>query len=156
MKGKKIKKIILIVVIAGVLGLSYAAYLYFMPHRDVQNTKAFAELSAAQLVNEYLLNPTESNEKYLSSDGNSKVLIINGTVHSKTRDQNNQVVILLKDEESNAGVSCTFLSEVSDKLSQIKEGDELKVKGAIRQGASYDEDLEMYEDVILEECDILE
>jgi hypothetical protein len=34
-------------------------------------------------------------------------------------------------------------------------GEEITVKGVIRSGAEYDEDLEMYEDVIMAKCDLV-
>jgi hypothetical protein len=42
-------------------------------------------------------------------------------------------------------------SQVDDSL----VGKEVTVKGVIRSGAAYDEDLEMYEHVILEKCSLV-
>ncbi|MCF6185676.1 MAG: OB-fold putative lipoprotein, partial [Bacteroidales bacterium] len=127
----------------------------FMPHRDVQKTEAFATLSSKEIVNEYLKDNAAANNKYLEKDGNSKVLIIKGTIFSVSKDQNNQTVILLKDAGESAGVSCTFLPEAGERIKNLKIGDKIKVKGFITLGASYDEDLEMYEDVIMQDCDIV-
>ena len=155
MKKSKAKKIVLIIVIAGILAAIYPAYLFFMPHRDVQKTEAFASLSTKELVDEYLKDNAAANAKYLEKDGNSKVLIVSGTVFEITKDQNNQTVILLKDAGEDAGVSCTFLAAADNNIKNIKIGDKIKVKGFITLGASYDEDLEMYEDVIMQDCDIV-
>ena len=155
MKRKTAKRIIIIVILLGLIGGSYATYLYFMPHRDVQDTEAFATLSSDDLVKEYLKDPQKANEKYLSSDGDSKVLIVNGLVYSSDVDQNGQFVVLIKNNKNEAGISCTFLTTSKIKPDDFKKGVNIKIKGAIRSGASYDEDLEMYEDVILEDCDII-
>lgn len=154
MKKTKTKKIILIIVILGALAAVYPLYLFFMPHRDVQKTEAFASLSSKELIDEYLKDNNTANEKYLASDGNSKVLTIKGTIASISVDQNNQTVFLLKNEGENAGVNCTFLPDAIERIKDFKVGDKIKVKGFITMGASYDEDLEMYEDVIMQDCDI--
>ena len=155
MKKSKTKKIILIIIIIGILAAIYPAYLYFMPHRNVQETEAFASLSSKQLVNEYLKDNATANAKYLEKDGNSKVLIIEGLISSITKDQNNQTVMLLKDASEVAGVNCTFLKDTESRIKNLKVGDKIKIKGFITLGASYDEDLEMYEDVIMQDCDIV-
>jgi hypothetical protein len=38
---------------------------------------------------------------------------------------------------------------------ELKIGTKVSIKGVIRSGAGYDEDLDMYEDVILEKCDLI-
>ena len=48
-----------------------------------------------------------------------------------------------------------FTAETNDNLNRITVGQAIKVKEVIRSGASYDEDLEMYENVILEKSDIV-
>lgn len=154
MKRKIIKwGIISFVSIILIVG-SYVLYLWFMPHRDVQSSPVDYEVSAHEIVQEYLNNPDEANEKYLSEDGDSKILLVDGTVTSIEVDMNNQKVVLLKEEGDKAGVSCTFMENTNEHLDNTKPGDKIRVKGVIRSGAGYDADLEMYEDVIMEKCDI--
>jgi hypothetical protein len=102
-----------------------------------------------------LANPTSANEKYLDEEGNSKILEISGIVAEITEDFNKQKVVLLKFASDNAGVSCTFTPETNASVSQIKIGETIVVKGVIRSGASYDKDLGMYENVIMEKCSIV-
>ena len=84
------------------------------------------------------------------------MLITEGLISSITKDQNNQTVILLKDASEEAGVNCTFLKDTESRIKDLKKvGDNIKIKGFITLGASYDEDLEMYEDVIMQDCDIV-
>lgn len=158
MANKKIRKIIkwsllsllLVIVIVG----SYVLYLWYMPHRDVQASPVDYEVNAHELVQEYLSNPNAANDKYLSEDGDSKILLVEGTVVSIDVDMNDQKVVLLKEKNDKAGVSCTFMENTNENLDAIKPGDRIRVKGVIRSGAGYDADLEMYEDVIMEKCDI--
>ena len=62
---------------------------------------------------------------------------------------------MLKEKGDKAGVSATFTVETNHKISDLKIGEKITVKGVIRSGASYDEDLELYENVILEKSDLI-
>lgn len=140
------------------IGLVSAAgivyYLFNKPHRDVQTTDTDFALSASVLVQEYLTDATAANQKYLSETGDSKVLEVTGKVHSVSRDKNNQWVVLLKQDGDKAGVSCTFTAATNAAAEKLAIGSTATIKGVIRSGAGYDADLELYEDVILEKCDV--
>lgn len=156
MKRRKIIRIILILVVIALLGGGATVlYLFNMPHRDVVSSKADFELSASGLVQEYLSDPVSANEKYLANDGESKILIVEGVVKSVSKNYNDDYVIVIGDPSHEAGVSCTFTKETNQHAKDIKKGNSLRIKGVIRSGASYDEDLEMYENVILEKSDIV-
>lgn len=149
-----LKKIILIIAIFAVLGGSYGLYLYFMPHRDVQSVEAFTTITAGDLVAEYLKDNAAANAKYLADDGDSKVIIVTGNVFSKEKDQKNQWVIILKDQNQPVGVSCTFMNSTDKNAENLKKGQKVKIKGVLRSGV--DEDSEMLgEDVIIENCDVV-
>ena len=152
LRNKTVKTILIILGIGILIAGSVGYYMLNMPHRDVQATSVDFKLSAKEIVVEYLNNSAKANEKYLDEEGESKVLVITGKITSITTDFNDQKVILLKDPSEKAGVNCTFLPEVNIRLN---EGDIISIKGVIRSGASYDEDLEMYENVILEKCSIV-
>jgi len=156
MKKKKILKIALIVIGVGILiGGSVGYYMFNKPARDVQNTKTDFSYNASEIVNEYLTDAQKANDKYLDEAGNSKVLEISGVVANISEDFNNQKVILLKAETDKAGVSCTFTQETNSSIQSVKIGDKITIKGVIRSGASFDEDLEMYENVIIEKSNII-
>ena len=152
MKGKIMKIILLLAII----GIGVFAYMWFMPHRDVQATKAFVTVSATELVNEFLTDKEKANTKYLDSDeGESKVLIIVGIVAKISKDQLGQNVVLLKNPNAKMGVLCTFTSETNNEASTLKIGNTVKIKGVIRSGAEYDEDLDLLENVIIEKSAII-
>jgi len=156
MTKKKFFKIALIVIGVGILiGGSVAYYMFNKPARDVQNTKTDYSYNASEIVNEYLTDTKKANDKYLDEAGNSKVLEISGIVANISEDFNNQKVILLKAETDKAGVSCTFTAETNSSTQNVKIGDQITIKGVIRSGASFDEDLEMYENVIIEKSNII-
>jgi tRNA_anti-like len=151
---RKILKWGLIVIIGGLLiGGSIGLYLFYQPHRDVQASRADYKMKANQLVNEYLANAQASNEKYLDQEGESKIIEITGTVSEVSVDLNNSTVILLKADGDKAGVSCTLLETANS--ANINLGGVITIKGVIRAGAGYDEDLGLYEDVIMEKGKII-
>ncbi len=156
MKKKRIFKTIAIVGIAGlIIGGGIVLYMFNMPHRNVQSAKVDYSLTSTQIVSEYLSDKSTANRKYLSSDGDSKILEITGKVSKISDDYNGQKVVLLKGNSDKAGVSATFTSETNNNLANIEPGQTITVKGVIRSGASYDEDLDLYENVILEKSDVV-
>jgi len=153
---KKIIKIGLILLLTGtVIGGGIALYIFNMPHRDVQSSSVDFKMEARQLVDEYLSDPDLSNNKYLEEEGDSKIIAVTGTVASIDMDMNNQNVVLLKETNEKAGVSCTFMASTNLNAEKLNIGDQVTIKGVIRAGAGYDEDLELYEDVIMEKCDVI-
>lgn len=139
------------IIIAGAVGL----YMFNMPHRDVQNSKADYRLTSSELVAEYLTDQESTNKKYLADDGDSKILEISGTINKISEDYNGQKVVLLKSADDKAGVSATFTSETNINAGKLLVGQSVTLKGVIRSGASYDEDLELYENVVLDKSDIV-
>jgi hypothetical protein len=156
MNKKKIIKTALILLISGVaIAGSVSAYMFFMPHRDVQSAATDYSLNASDIVNEYLTDAIKADEKYLDEEGESKILEVKGIVSEISEDFNGNKVVLLKAENDKAGVECTFMPETNVNISNVFVGENIKVKGVIRAGASFDEDLGMYENVIMEKCDIV-
>ncbi|PKP01901.1 MAG: hypothetical protein CVU14_04315 [Bacteroidetes bacterium HGW-Bacteroidetes-9] len=156
-KTKKILKIGAILMVTGlIIGGGVAYYMFNKPHRDTQTSTTDFTVTSSQIVKEYLDNKSAANEKYLSADGDSKILEVTGTVSKISEDFNGLTVVLLKNENDKAGVSCSFTPETDQKAKTLMPGQTATIKGVIRSGASYDEDLEMYENVILEKSNVLE
>jgi len=155
MKKKTLRIIAIIVGLSAVIVLITIVYLFNMPARDVQSTKTDFSLTSTEIVNEYLNDKNKANLKYLQEEGDSKILAITGKVQSISEDQNKQKVVLLKEETDKAGVSCTFIQKTNGSGSKLKLGQTVTIKGVIRSGAEFDKDLDMYEDVIMEKCDVI-
>ena len=156
MKKRRVLKIIAILGVAGILiGGGIGFYMFNKPHRDVQSANADYTLTASEIVLEYLTNKDAANKKYLAADGESKILEVTGVVNKISEDFNGQKVVLLKGEQDKAGTSATFTSETNSNLNETQVGQTITIKGVIRSGASYDEDLEMYEHVIIEKSDLV-
>jgi len=156
MKKRKIIKIIAILGVAGILiGGGIGFYMFNKPHRDVQSTDADYSLTASEIVLEYLSDIEAANQKYLSANGDSKILEITGVISKISEDYNGQKVVLFMGDQGKAGVRATFTQETNSSLEDVQVGQTITVKGVIRSGASYDDDLEMYEHVILEKSDVV-
>ena len=153
-KGKIIKKVFLVGIVLAAIGGGVVFYVFNAPHRDVQAQTADFELTSDALVSEYLADYSAANDKYLDDEGESKIIAITGTVVSVTENLNKEKVILLRSEGQDAGVRCTFTVATNHNAESIVAGTTITIKGVIRSGATYDEDLEEYEDVIIEKSDI--
>jgi len=146
---KKVVKYGLIIGGVGIaIGISIFLYMFYMPHRDVQGEKESFAVEANQLVNEFLSDVNASNAKYLD-----KVVVVSGEVKEISEDQLKQKVVTLKTDK--AGVNCTFTAETNANAESIKVGENVKIKGVVRLGASYDADLDLTEFAILEKCDLI-
>ncbi len=155
MEKKKMIKTGIVVAIAGtIIAGAVGLYLFNMPHRNVQKATADFSLSSSQIVTEYLTDKESANMKYLAEDGDSKVLEITGVVSKVSEDFNDQKVVLLKGADDKAGVSASFTTETRANAAKLQVGETVTIKGVIRSGAAYDEDLELYENVILEKSDV--
>jgi len=156
MNKKKIFKVGFILIITGaVIASGIIVYMFNMPHRNVQESKTDYAFTSSQIVAEYLANYVVANTKYLADDGNSKIIEITGKVNNISDDFNGQKVVLIKGDNDKAGVSATFTTETNNRAENLNIGQIVTVKGVIRSGATYDEDLELYENVILEKSDVL-
>lgn len=153
---KKFLKIAAIIGITGILiGVGIGIYMYNMPHRDIQSANTDYYLKSSDIVSEYLADKHAANQKYLSANGESKILEITGPIAKISENYNGDKVILLKEAGDAAGVSATFTPETNKNTLGLSAGQIITIKGVIRSGASYDEDLELYEHVIIEKCDII-
>lgn len=156
MKKKKVFRIIAILGVAGLLiGGGIGLYMFNMPQRDVQSADTDYSVTTTQIVQEYLENKDAANQKYLASDGDSKILEVTGIVSDISEDFNGQKVVLLKNADDRAGVSATFTEETESSLNGIRPGQTITIKGVIRSGASYDEDLGFYLHVVLEKSAVI-
>ncbi|MBL4708591.1 MAG: hypothetical protein JKY48_09165 [Flavobacteriales bacterium] len=146
------KKLLIIGSFLALIGIAF--YLFNKPHRDVANSEIDKKIQAESLVQYFLDHPIKANIEYLASDGESKILLVSGKIVSISEDQLGQKVIML-DGNNRMGVSCSFTIKTNGQTSVLAKGQHVKIKGVIRSGAEYDEDLDLAEDVILEKCSLI-
>ncbi len=155
-KSKKTIKIIALVVLIAIAGVViYGIYMYNLPHRNVQTTNTDYKVTVSELVNEYLSDPETANKKYLADDGDSKVLEVTGTVKRIQENFNGQKVIILQQDEDQAGASFTITTASHQDISTLKTGQTITLKGVIRSGPFYDADLDMYVNAVIDESDLV-
>jgi hypothetical protein len=155
-KRKKIIKIGAILVVFGlIVGIGVALYLWNLPHRDVQATATDYKVTASELVSEYISDWDGANTKYLATDGNSKVLEVTGTVVRVSENFNGQKVVLLRENGDKAGISFTFLPEKGATAEELNPGQVVTIKGVIRSGVYFDQDLDMFVNAVVEQSDLV-
>lgn len=94
-------------------GGAFVFYLWNMPHRNVVSTQPDYALSASSFVSDYFADPGAANNKYLSDDGDSKIVVLSGSVESISQNQKGDQVILIKESGTPVGVAFTFTSETN-------------------------------------------
>lgn len=137
------------------LSVIVVAFLWFKPHRNVQSSKVDIKINVKDLVKEFSDNPEMANAKYLSSDGNSKILAVVGHVFKISKNQNAEAVIIIKEDDSKVGVNANFTKETTPSTATVKIGDLIIVKGAITSGNSYNSDLALYEHAVIINCNLV-
>ena len=156
MKRRKIIKAGILIAVAGIVVMgAVGLYLFNMPHRNVQKANADYNLSSSQIVTEYLTDKESANKKYLAQDGDSKILKISGVVSKISEDYNGQKVVLLSGVDDKAGVSASFTKGTNPNAEKLQVGKMVTLKGVIRSGASFDKELGLYENVVLEKSDVV-
>jgi hypothetical protein len=156
MKPQEMIRTILIMMTAGIiLGGCAELHSYLLPDRDVQKLPADYQVTASELTAEFLNDTDRANLKYLSDDGESKILEITGRVSRITENFNGDKVLFLQNDNDKAGVTCTFMPETNHSVDDIKPGDVATVKGDIIHGAYYDEGLGMFVNATVNNCDII-
>lgn len=131
---KKIIFIGLTLLIIAAAGVYF--YTFKKPARTAASEKEVYTMSASELVSNFEDDENAANAKYLN-----QVIKVYGTVVSVSESDNN-ITVLLKESDSNAGVSCSFEKKGFEK-SKVPRGQKVFIKG-ICSGFLFD--------VILNKC----
>ncbi|MEJ8757157.1 hypothetical protein WG947_09130 [Pontibacter sp. H259] len=118
------KKIILIVLSVAVIGVVAALLMYNKPHRDTASSESDFAVEAPALLQEFTENEPAANQKYLD-----KVVAVKGKVKSITTDEEGNINLTLNANNDMAGVICTIPKAEASSAADVKEGDEVTVKG---------------------------
>jgi hypothetical protein len=117
------KKILISALICILSAVAFAYYLYYKPHQSIAGESAMYQLEASTLVNDYDNNEQAANEKYLG-----KIVEVRGVVAEKLKDEKGKINITLKGADL-SGVGCEFDPKYQETIQEIKEGQEVKIKG---------------------------
>jgi hypothetical protein len=152
MYRKKILSITLALALAtAITGGAVVYYMFNLPHQDVQGSQTGFVLTVDELVTEYLNDPDAADLKYLDEEGLSGILEVSGRLTSRTQNYAGQTVVMLSAEAAPSGLRCTMISPEAA-LELPSDGSSVVLKGVIRSGAWYDEELATFEPVILDQC----
>ena len=98
-RGRKILVVISLLFLAGV---TYALYVWNKPHRDVSGEQAISTTATA-IFDSFAVNTNKANELYLN-----KAIEVTGEVSEFKINQAGQAVVYLKTSDPIFGVNCTF------------------------------------------------
>ena len=116
------KKVLLFLLIAVLIGAGIAAYLWNKPHRTAADEKPFATLTASALLTEFATNEPATTEKY-----REKVIQISGELIKATTDPSGNVQIVLQAGDEQNTVSVTLMNGAS--APTVSTGTMIEVKG---------------------------
>jgi hypothetical protein len=104
-------------------GVLYFLYLYNKPFKNIEKSKADIELTAQFLIEDYEINESDANAKYLD-----KLIQIEGEI-SDISINNGNSVITLKHSTSMSSVICNMLPEYNVNTLKLNKGDTVLLKG---------------------------
>ena len=117
------KNIFIAMLIIGITGVFVAYKMYNKPHVNVAETKAGISITADKILNDFSSDETAANTTYLG-----KIIEVKGKV-SKTKTVKEKGIIILKTNDDFGGVSCHLSEAATKKMSNIKEGQSISLKG---------------------------
>ena len=117
------KKLVFGIIFAGMIAAgAMAFYMYNKPHRNIETEKAAFVIGASELYDEFELDESAANEKYLD-----QVIDVNGTIDEvRQTNEGNTMLILLADNALVGGVSATFEELISEPA--LVRGDHVRAK----------------------------
>ena len=123
---KKIYLGIAAAVLVGVLGVSWYGYKeYTRRNKDLSETKADLQISAADLIKTFEANEQQANAKYLD-----KIIAVTGNVKEVIKDEKGYYTVVLGEEGSMSSVRCSMDSIHQTEAGKLVAGKQVIVKGA--------------------------
>lgn len=143
---KKLKKIVAVLVILGIVGAVYIwFFVYNKPHRDYEKASVDFSIEAVDCYREFASNAGGVQNIYTG-----KILEISGTPAKIESNDSLCVVVFVFNEGmfGDEGIRCTMLASHHQKAKQLDIIKNVKIKGFC---SGYNET-----DVVLEHCSIVE
>ena len=117
------KKITIYILIIGLLGVFIGYKMYNKPHINVAEKPVDIALTATTLLADFSSNETSANTKYLD-----KIIAVKGMVTNVEFD-GEKAAISLQTKDDFGSVVCYLTKEEFKKSPEIKEGQEVVLKG---------------------------
>jgi hypothetical protein len=128
------KKIIIAIALVAVIAIFFAIwYVLNKPHRSVED-EASIPVTASEIFSAYSTNETTANNQYLD-----KTIAVKGEIVEIKKNQDDNMVLVLKSGDPLFGVACTMKKPVDN----FKTGDHVTIIGICSGFTS---------DVVLRDC----
>ncbi|MFM8255559.1 MAG: OB-fold protein [Bacteroidota bacterium] len=144
---KNLKIIIPLVLLVAVAGAWYAYKEYNRKPASMENTKADFATNTATLIGAFEVNEAKANLQCLD-----KVVEVEGTIRSVSKDEAGLYTITLGDDGSLSSVRCSVDSVFSEQASELQPGGSITVRGVC---TGFMADPLLGSDVTLVRCAIL-
>lgn len=117
------KRTLLFLLVAALAAAAYGYYLWNKPHQDMGKSEAAFEVTAGQLLQEYVADENAANTKYLG-----KVIAVTGKV-KETTTEDGIIKVMLDADNENFGVYCTLDSAYRHPRKHFPAGEQVTFKG---------------------------
>lgn len=142
----KTKRTILFTVLCLVaIGASVGYYLYNKKPLNPNDVSPDTKTTSIELYQAFAADTVAAKKKFSRKD---KVVEVSGIVSGISTNQDKQTIILLKTNESGASVNCTMEGPAGN----VKEGDNVNLKGFCPGMGAGDADLGIMADVYMIRC----
>ena len=149
-----LRRLLLLVLVAGAAVLAYGLYLWNLPHRDVVALAPDHQGAVQEFITEYLNDPAAANQRYLSDDGKSTVVALRGTIRELRTNAEDLPVAVLGTPGQPAAIAFTFDPSRSGDARQLSPGDIVTLKGVVRAGPEHNEVLGLWTDGVIEKASL--
>lgn len=122
MKNSRLKKLLLVGLILGLIGAATATYLWFKPVAKISNMTTEISIPANELFMAFENDEAAANEMYLN-----KVLEVTGIIKEVKNKENGLPAVIFETDDLIFGVMCEFESQ--EGAASIKVGELLTIKG---------------------------
>ena len=108
----------------GLIGVGIVYFIYNKPHQNIKKSKPDFKVEAVQLFNEFEINESDANTKYLD-----KLIEVNGTVRDVSTDKDGNISVILDSDNEMAGVICQLDNMTTHKKTSFDIGEKVIFKG---------------------------
>lgn len=116
-------KILLIGLILIIISLFFIINLYNKPFIDIKKSNPKIEITAQEILNDYLADERLANEKYVDN-----LIQIKGEIADISFDKGISI-ITLKDTRGFSSIICQMLPEANLNVLKLKKGSQVLIKG---------------------------
>lgn len=107
------------------LGLAFAfGYMYYKPHPKASGKPADFIVTAQEFLKAYTEDEAAADAKYLD-----KIIEVKGLIRQISPADDGSMTITLGDKSEIGGVSAALLQTETEKIKNLKVGDEVTIKG---------------------------